>query len=341
MAKSSGLLSDVIKVAFIFLFAVAVMSAGAFMVLRFFVTGREVDMPNVIGRDFVDASRILSEHGLNTVKIEGEKYSTQMPKGYVVQQDPIPNQRVKLNRIIKVFLSSGTEQGQVPRLTGYSISDVKPRLTSAGLEMGSVTRIHSDDFPQEGMIIAHTPPANAAIQRGSKVNLLVSLGPHSVTLMMPDLKDMGLQEALKVLERRGLKQGHISYETSSSLRKADVVLAQSPQANERVESNTAVDLVVSSVDMTADASRAVELYYVVPARSKSPEDTYEDLSPRYIEIKVEHDGEAISWVREQPPGKGVSIPMHITGRGVAKIYVDDNLTEIMICEPPKREFVPQ
>ena len=343
MKKSSGsLLVDILKVAFIFLLAVAMLSVASFFALRVIVRGKEVEVPNVIGREYTDASKILGEHGLNTVKIEGEKYSATLPKGHVIKQDPVPKKKVKLGRTIKVFLSKGTELGKVPRLTGYPVTDVESRLTSAGLEMGAVVKVHSDDFPQEGIIIAHTPPADVIIEWGSKINLLVSLGPHPVTLMMPDLRKMDRQKALDMLERSGLRQGFITKEASPTTRKADIVLEHSPQAGERVERNTAVDIVVSSDEIPKGTSRMAILSYTVPPRSKISDDPDEpeDLSPRQIEIRLEHEGETRSEVpRPSAPGTLLSIPLRIKGQAIAKIYVDGIFTKTVICNPPSRTFV--
>ena len=346
MAKSSGsLILDILKVAFIFLLAVIMLSIAAFFTLRVIVRGKEIETPNVIGREYVDASKILSEQGLNS-KIVGEKYSAKLSRGHVLEQDPVPNKKVKLGRTIKVFLSKGTELGQIPRLVGEPVADVESRLTSLGLEMGEVVKVHSDDFPQKGLIIAHTPPAYATAQRGGKVSLLVSLGPHSVTLMMPDLKGMDMQKALEMLKNSGLKRGNITYEVSPSARKSDVVLEHSPPAGERVERNVAVDMVVSSYDVSEGTLRTATLNFIVPRRPRTSEDPEEeeDLSPRHIVIKLEHEGlTSLTEVYNdrKRPGKQVSRFLRIKGLAIARIYVDGIFTKTMVCNGSERSFVDQ
>lgn len=351
MGKSSGsLLSNILKIVFIFLIALALLAFAAYFALRVFVRGAEVEVPNVIGKTYIDACKMLDEHGLNTVKIEGEQYSTKLPPGYVIKQDPIPKQKVKQERIIKVFLSKGTEQGRVPRLIGYPISDIEPKLASAGLEMGTVVKVHSDNFPQEGIVIAHTPPPDAEVQWGSKIDILVSLGAYSVRLMMPELKDMDFQEAIKLLERSGLEQGNITYEDSQDGKKANIVLGQFPQAGERIEKGDAVDIVVSKA--SEDRGRTARLSYTVPKKPMLPSDDpemivgpmQEDRDERLVKIELDHEGiqrpvEIIN--KLLLPGKPLSYFLRVKGVAIAKIYVDNILTQTMVCKPLSTEFVIQ
>lgn len=324
-----SLLSDILKVAFIFLAAVILLLVVSFLLLRFVIKGNEMDAPNVIGRSFVEASKILSERGLPTPRIEGYKYSADLPKDYVVEQRPVPNQKMKEGRTIRVFLSRGAEVGTVPRVIGQTVSEAESILKSVGLEVGSVVRIHSDDFPQEETVIAHTPTANVTVQRGSKVNLLVSLGVHSVQLMMPDLRGMKLQGASEMLGSSGLKLGRVTREASPVVEEADIVLEQAPQPNDRVERGASVDVVVSSPGeaLEGKASRMVVLRYKVPARpeknSAQGKITY-DLSPRHVKIVIEHEGGRRTIVDKVfTPGRLLEYPLQIVGRGIAKIYVDD------------------
>ena len=330
-----SLLTDILKVVFIFLVAVILLSVATFFLLRSVIRGNQVEVPNVIGKSFVEASRILSEHGLRTPIIEDYKYSANLPKDYVVEQRPVPKQKVKLGRDIRVFLSRGAESGMVPRLIGQPVSEAELTLKSVGLEVASIVKVHSDDFPQEGIIIAHTPPPNAAVQRGSKVNLLVSLGPHSVKLMMPDLRGMKLQSASELLESSGLKLGHITRKASPVIEEADIVLEHAPQPDDPVERGAAVDITVSSsAEPSVTPSRMVVLRHKVLPKPIMPEDseqggiTYDSSTPRHVKIVIEHEGGRRTIVDKTfVPGRLLEYPLRISGRGIAKIYVDDMLIE--------------
>ena len=248
MARTSeSTISSILRVMIIFTVAVIFLLIAFFIILQFTIRGEVVEVPNVIGKSFVDATQILNKSELATPKIEGEKYSGEIPKGYVVEQRPSPGSKVKKGRQIKVFLSKGAEAGIVPRVIGKTITEAQMDFDARGLEVGLIVHIHSDDFPQEGTIIAHTPPPNAAVQKGTKVSLLVSLGPHYKQLTMPDISGMKLEKAVEFLKSRGFKLGTVSRQFSNEVYEADIILEQDPQPGTRIKSGTIVNVIVSSI----------------------------------------------------------------------------------------------
>ena len=336
MKRSTGsLLTDILRTAFIFLAAIVLLAGVTFFFLRSVVRGKEVEVPNVLGKSFVEAFDILAEHDLR-IRREEYKYSVDLPEYHVVEQRPMPNQKVKTGRRVQVFLSRGTEAETVPRVIGKSVSEAESILKSVGLEVGSIVRVHSDSFPQEDVIVAHTPGPGATVQWGNKVNVLVSLGPHSVQLAVPDLRGMKLQGALEELRSGGLRTGHVTREASTE--EDNIVLEQSPQPSDRVPKGTAVDIVVS----LSGAWRMVRLSYQVPARPKDPETPeQEDLSPRHVRIVVEHDGGMQTVVDKMiAPGNRLERPLQIMGRGIARVFVDD-MKWTMKCALGSKEFVGQ
>lgn len=347
-----SLLTDILKIAFIFLIAVILISVSLYILIVTTIKGNEIEVPNVIGKSFLEAFDILNKNDLRIRKMEVRKHSPGLPENYVVEQRPMPRQKVKTGREISVILSSGAEEGTVPRVIEKFVPEAESILESAGLKIGSVVKIHSEDFPQEGIIIAHTPPPNVTVQRDSKVNLLVSLGPPPTQLTMPDLRGMKLQEASKLLEIDKLKLGSVTRKASSE--EADVVLGHTPQPDQSIDTGAVVDLIVSSGDSSGAVLRGVVLRYKVPRRPKPPPPENpeegplpEDLSPRRVRIVLEHEGKTRTIVNKKfPPDKLLEYFLQIRGQGTAKIYVSDDddhdmLAEVMICPWPSTEFVPR
>jgi len=244
---NNSALSSALKIMIVFAIAVVFLLLVFFVVIRFVIRGSEVEVPNIVGKSFLEATQILNKSHLGTPIIEGEKYNASFPDGYVVEQKPKPGTRVKKGREIKVFVSKGAEAGVVPNIIGEMVTDAQPALQSLGLEVGTITKIHSEDFPQEGIIIAHTPPPQAKVQKGAKINLLVSLGRPVVTYTMPDIAGMYMDEAIELIKQRGLKVGLIEKEFSPDVNEPGIVLDQTPQPGERIRQGTVVNFVVSSI----------------------------------------------------------------------------------------------
>ncbi len=94
---------------------------AALVVAAFFVgvlIFNSIILPGLVGRrdiaivpDLGGLSRKLaedrcSEAGLNLI-IVGNRYSDDVPEGYIIEQDPTPDERLKSGRAIRVILSSG------------------------------------------------------------------------------------------------------------------------------------------------------------------------------------------------------------------------------------------
>ena len=243
--KSS--LGSVLRVTIVFTIAFVLLLLAFFVVMRFAIKGRIVEVPDVVGKSFLEATQILNKSHLGTPVIEGKKYNASMPEGYVVEQKPKPGNRVKIGREIKVFISKGTEAGVVPNVIGEVIDDAQPSLQSLGLEVGTITKVYSDDFPQEGLIIAHTPPPQAKVQKGARVNLLISMGRPIVQYTMPDLSGMWLDEAIELIKMRGLRPGLIQKEVNPDVNAPDIVIDQSPQSGSHIKRGATVNITISSV----------------------------------------------------------------------------------------------
>ena len=243
--KSS--LGSILRVTLVFTIAFILLLAAFFVITRFAIKGRIVEVPDVIGKSFLEATQILNKSHLGTPVIEGEKYNVSMPEGYVVEQKPKPGNRVKAGREIKVFISKGTEAGIVPNVVGEVIEDAQLSLQALGLEIGTVTKVHSDDFPQEGIIIAHTPPPQAKVQKGTRVNLLISIGRTIVQYTMPNLSGMWLNEAVELIKMRGLRPGLIQKEIDPDVSAPDIVIDQSPQPGYHIKRGATVNIVISSI----------------------------------------------------------------------------------------------
>ena len=153
--------------------------------------GEEVRVPEIVQLEVRQAERVLDQSGLR-LSIRGEQFDPNVPKGFVIWQDPVSNEIVRRGRSVQALVSLGEEFASVPELQGESERSARILLTRSGLQIGDVVEAHSGAIPA-GLILATDPAPQAVLARGQSVHLVVSRGPVPGHYLMPDLrgKDVG------------------------------------------------------------------------------------------------------------------------------------------------------
>ncbi|MBS5450029.1 MAG: Stk1 family PASTA domain-containing Ser/Thr kinase [Coriobacteriia bacterium] len=104
--------------------------------------------------------------------------------------------------------STSTETVKVPSVTGKTVDAARSELQAAGLDVGTTSQQASDSVPKD-QIISQNPTANSTVNKGSKINVVVSTGPTNAAL--PSLTvGMSEADAVKALEAAGFKARHDS-----------------------------------------------------------------------------------------------------------------------------------
>src|SRR5271156_1497702 len=144
---------------------------SAFITMRLAIHGREVKVPNLTGLTLSDASKQTRSLGLR-LNLENRFYSPNTPPGHILAQSPAPGVTVRRQWIVRVTESLGAQQVAIPDLTGQSERTASINIRRLGLEQGIVAHIPSLGDP--GIVIAQTPPPNAAGVDTPRVSLLLS-----------------------------------------------------------------------------------------------------------------------------------------------------------------------
>jgi beta-lactam-binding protein with PASTA domain len=212
---------------------------------RLFVAGgEEVAVPEIIGHNVDEAEMMLADSGL-VMKEIGVSKDSSLPEGFVVQQDPEPGIKVRKGRTVKVRVSAGLAEVHVPNVVGRTLRQAELVLTRIGLTVGEVTDVHDDTVPKDH-VIDQTPKPREKVNRGTKINLLISLGSEEVTILMPaNLVGLTVDEAAKTLKEYELAVGSVTTEPSMNV-PAGRIMRQSPDIGEQVKKGEAVNLIISS-----------------------------------------------------------------------------------------------
>jgi serine/threonine-protein kinase len=124
---------------------------------------------------------------------------------------------------VRLFTQSADEI-ILPELTGKNIIYVLETLTNMGLNAKLYGTRYNDTIPRYS-VISQDPRPGATIKKGRDVVIYISKGAKEN--IIPDLRQIPLEQALILLEKNEFKKGHISF-TYSLKTKNKSVIAQYP-----------------------------------------------------------------------------------------------------------------
>ena len=120
-----------------------------------------------------------------------------------------------------VSLGKETEQADMPKLLGNTEDMARKMLSSVGLDVGSVEHEYSD-YP-EGQVCFQSVNEGTKVDKGTKINIIISLGPDPNTQPIPTevtktvsftLPDAGAVVNVDVYDSQGNKVHSGTYDTN-------------------------------------------------------------------------------------------------------------------------------
>jgi serine/threonine-protein kinase len=184
-------------------FVIGLSVFNSLLMPRFIHREGEVRVPDLSNLTVEQAEKVLEPAGLPLSRA-GERFAPEVPRGGIVQQDPLPGTLVRAPRRVAVTVSLGEEFSSVPALFGETRRGAELLLEHNGLREGGITRAPSDAVG-EGLIVATDPPAETVLPHGTPVALLISEGLDEDVFVMPDLAGREIGHARKQLEALGFK----------------------------------------------------------------------------------------------------------------------------------------
>jgi beta-lactam-binding protein with PASTA domain len=255
---------------------VAVALISAFIAMRLAIHGREVEVPSVVGVSVGDASKTAAREGLN-LTLENRFYSTAVPAGRILAQDPAPGSRVRRDWQIRITESLGAQRVDIPDLVGESERAATVSLRRLSLDLGAVAHLAVPG--DSDVVLTQTPPANAGGVDGPRVSLLVSdaEGPEQVAAyVMPSLVGLTYSAATARAAAAGLHLVAVSNSPPASAESVPVsagnqvafdvpsagvhgngvIMGQTPQPGRRVARGDAVHVTVADAVSTTGPAAA-------------------------------------------------------------------------------------
>jgi len=223
---------------------VFILAAAAFLsavtAMRFAVQGREVAMPNLVGKSSGEAQAILQGRGLQ-LKVVDRAYGN-LPVNAVVRQSPPEGERMKVSQNAHVVLSLGPQNITTPSLTGESLRVARIQLLQVGLQLGEVTAYASPAALSDTVLQQTPQPGTRA--SSPRVDLLVAQETAPPAYVMPWLVGLSLPDADRLLSSVGLKLSKTTTIPSPQWPKGAVTV-QSPGPGSKITSESEIEMIVA------------------------------------------------------------------------------------------------
>jgi eukaryotic-like serine/threonine-protein kinase len=175
--------------------------------MRLAVHGREVQVPNLVGKTPAEARRLSEAEGL-TATVAREYYSSLVPEGRVLSQVPAAGTVVRGGWELRLAISLGPQSVVIPQVVGQSGRTANIILQQRGLQLSSVATM---DMPNStaGQVLGQDPPANAQDVEAPKLSYLVSDGPPPQAFVMPSFVGQTLASVTIAVNNAGLTLGKV------------------------------------------------------------------------------------------------------------------------------------
>jgi beta-lactam-binding protein with PASTA domain len=201
---------------FIFLTLVLLVVAlvSALTAMRFAIHGREVAIPDLVGKPPAEARRIADAAGFQ-MNVERRYYSPTVPEGKILSQLPAPGTKVRRGWQIRVAESLGPQRVEIPNVLGESQRAAQINILRRGLDVGAVAQIGMRG-PHADQVLGQSPPPNASGIAAPKISLLTTEAALPQAFLMPNFTGQALGGVTLVLQDAGFRLGSVSVAPSAA-----------------------------------------------------------------------------------------------------------------------------
>ncbi len=208
-----------------------------------FSPAERISLPNFVGGDYqriLDNAELASMYSFDVVYV----INTETESGTVLSQNPDPGRSMMITPDgIKVELSVSTGKvfNAVPDVINLDYREAKNRLQKAGF-IADIENATSNTVTKD-YVISTSPMAGEQMSSGSTVYVVVSTGPQTSYIRMPNVIGLSEEAAIAKLESAGLSYGGSDHVNSDV--DAGTVIGQSSDAFTEVEEHSKIHLRIS------------------------------------------------------------------------------------------------
>jgi eukaryotic-like serine/threonine-protein kinase len=201
----------------------------------------QVAVPNVIGLERKLAVKKIEDQGFQADVQTG--VGTAEDRGKVIDQNPDGGTRIEKGSTVRILVSVGPEQVEVPEVVGKPLDEATQILANAGFRW-TTKRVFSPDVP-EGEVTKQNPKPGEQAEKGASIALTVSKGQELAAV--PDVLQQTRQSAESELTSAGFVPEAVLVDSDSP---QGLVVAQDPDPGTEVPKGETVQISVSNGPQT-------------------------------------------------------------------------------------------
>ena len=321
------MIAKILKIAALGMVFLMVAAVSAYLTLTGIIKSEDtVIVPDLVGKDVVSALEILTDLQLNT-KVNGSEYTQQIPKNHVTFQDPEPGSEIKKDRDVRIIISKGAQIILMPNIVSLSEQQARMIIEENGFTSGRMSRTYSNAAERDHVIV-QTPRAGSMTRRGSKVDILISLGPPPVKYVMPDLRGHLLDQAMLMIENVNLTVGNLQ-SRFEKLKQRNVVVSQEPPPGYSITEKSPVNLVINRPSAKTAGNRNHRPLYgsLLQHRVKS------GFLKKRVRVELE-DPPSTTEIFDDfiKPGEEIWVLIPVEHKATVFIFEDDDLIRTQVYE---------
>ena len=204
----------------------------------------EVEVENFIGMRLEDIDPDDYPDLIVDVRDVEYDYSDEYEEGYVIAQSLKAGDMVKRGRTVKLTVSKGAEEKEMPRLENETEANAMKTLEALNLGLKIVIKDENSSDVKQGSIVRTEPDAGEKLQKGQEVILYISLGQNK----MPDLKNDTRSNAETRLRALDIGLSIIFLEEESDSVEEGKVTRTDPVAGSQIKEKDTITVYISTGD---------------------------------------------------------------------------------------------
>ena len=198
-----------------------------------------VEVPDVTGQTLDQAKSAIQSAGFKVGNVQ-QTYSDKVDSGKVISQDPAGKSKKAKGTSVNLTVSQGTQEIEVPDLTGKTADEAKKLLQANGLKYKAGTAEYSDSVEKDH-IVRQDVTAGSKVAKDTVVTYYLSLGSEGSSV--PDVVGQTRSAATTTLNNAGF---YVTVdEQYSDTVSEGVVISQTPTSGSKLKADGTVNIVVS------------------------------------------------------------------------------------------------